>query len=113
MERTHYYGDGCVTHVEPSHPIKTVKELPTEPAMPPANPIGPCAVSRRRALMTDSEFWEDVQNSMYPSFDEPDLPEHDVTYTYSPCGVCGEHGACGYDNEGRPMIHAEGLESGE
>jgi hypothetical protein len=24
-----------------------------------------------------------------------------------PCGVCGEGGACGYDDEGRPLIHAQ------
>jgi len=28
----------------------------------------------------------------------------------APCGECGELGACGYDSEGRPMIHATWLE---
>ena len=26
----------------------------------------------------------------------------------SPCVLCGEQGACSYDNEGRPLIHAIG-----
>lgn len=27
-----------------------------------------------------------------------------------PCATCGEPGACGYDSEGRPMIHATWLD---
>lgn len=36
--------------------------------------------------------------------DEPDLDEESLDLTV--CELCGESGACGYDAEGRPMIHA-------
>jgi hypothetical protein len=40
-------------------------------------------------------------------------PEFDSDYdgiADLPCATCGEPGACGYDAEGRPMIHAVWLE---
>jgi hypothetical protein len=30
--------------------------------------------------------------------------------TTDPCPTCGEAGPCGYDAEGRPMIHTDGAE---
>ena len=30
-----------------------------------------------------------------------------------PCAECGEHGACAYDSEGRPMVHATWMDDGE
>jgi len=32
-------------------------------------------------------------------------PEWEPLSTLPPCDVCGSDGACGYDMEGRPMIH--------
>lgn len=37
----------------------------------------------------------------------PDEPGLDDDGLIPPCPVCGEAGACGYDAEGRPMIHAD------
>lgn len=37
---------------------------------------------------------------------EPDEPEWvEVRYRDEPCPACGEIGACGYDTEGRALIH--------
>lgn len=40
--------------------------------------------------------------------DGPDLDDHgDVeSYTQEPCPVCDATGACGWDTEGRPLLHA-------
>ena len=37
---------------------------------------------------------------------EPDIDE--MALRAEPCAVCGETGACGFDSEGRPLIHADG-----
>lgn len=62
----------------------------------------------RRARMTDEEFWEHVLRNLgggtseeEPDYDEPVM----VSLDSRPCPVCGEEAQCGYDNEGRPMIH--------
>lgn len=40
---------------------------------------------------------------------EPDFDE--VTFSdLEPCPTCGEHGPCGYDAEGLPMIHTDAFE---
>jgi len=41
---------------------------------------------------------------------EPDGPDLDepVPLDARPCSICGETGPCGYDPEGRPLIHANG-----
>lgn len=38
------------------------------------------------------------------AYPEPEIIEV-VSLNSEPCGECGEVGACGYDAEGRPMIH--------
>lgn len=39
---------------------------------------------------------------------EPEPPEfEDESLNATPCEVCGESGACDYDAEGRPLIHAQ------
>lgn len=38
-------------------------------------------------------------------YPEPE-PDMDEQLNATPCGVCGAAGACGYDAEGRPLIHA-------
>lgn len=40
---------------------------------------------------------------------EPDGPDLDAAVLNAgPCTVCGEADACGYDSEGRALIHAKG-----
>ena len=58
--------------------------------------------------MTDDEFWEHVATNLTaPSWDDGDAgPEIDVAVRAEPCPLCGEAGACGYDAEGRALIHA-------
>lgn len=67
-----------------------------------------CPEADLRDGMTDEEFWAHV----YPQSDDgPDTegPEDfDLLRHFGrPCEVCGELGPCGYDAEGRPMIHTE------
>lgn len=40
---------------------------------------------------------------------EPDV-EVDTFSDLEPCPICGEHGACSYDSEGRPLVHTDALE---
>jgi hypothetical protein len=47
-----------------------------------------------------------------PATDEPPFGD-DESLTDQPCVVCGEAGACGYDAEGLPMIHATWIEDDE
>ncbi len=77
-----------------------------------AGRIGTCSERDKRAAMTDAEFWAHVS----PQDDDPriTLPgwgEGDESIDYDlaaePCGECGATGACGWDAEGRPLIHAE------
>jgi hypothetical protein len=66
------------------------------------------------ATMTDEEFWAHVfQNEGFgPDEDDyaPDREDLELErvglQTAPPCPECGTIGACGYDDEGRPMIHA-------
>lgn len=61
--------------------------------------------------MTDDEFWDHVFGNL-TSNDGPDVDddydERDPTPfgVLTPCLVCGESGACAYDDEGRALIHA-------
>lgn len=45
-----------------------------------------------------------TQDESYADDGGPDL-DGPVSIHATECPVCGEQGACGYDNEGRPMIH--------
>ena len=69
-----------------------------------------CTVRHTRAQMTDAEFWQHVyQDHVAPQDDDgPDLDDYgpDVPMTGTPCPECGEAGACAWDVEGRPLIHA-------
>lgn len=70
-----------------------------------------CGEADLRDSMTDDEFWEHVYSreawtANDPWDDGPGDPliiENGVT---NPCPECGSLGACAYDAEGRPMIHA-------
>lgn len=66
-----------------------------------------CPEFAARAAMTDDQFWDHVLKSQQPvevdpSDDPIDPPAIDEIRS---CPECGERGACGYDTEGRPMIH--------
>ena len=71
-----------------------------------------CPEADMRDAMTDTEFWEHVANNLsggqsYDPFDaDADGPDLDVAVALDPCAECGEVGACAYDSEGRPLIHA-------
>jgi hypothetical protein len=63
--------------------------------------------------MSEGEFWERVAENLgaRPAEEEPEVVEAElVELEREPCGVCGSVGACGYDSEGRALIHAEGAE---
>lgn len=68
-----------------------------------------CPEADERDAMTDDEFWSHVARNLgmpdpddQPDWDGPDLNE---TASMGPCATCGETGACGYDSEGRALIH--------
>lgn len=71
-----------------------------------------CPEAALRASLDDGDFWEYVFNHRLPGDPEPyegpwDDGPPEVAYTpQHPCEVCGAITACGYDEEGRPMIHA-------
>ena len=41
-----------------------------------------------------------------PEVDLEDVADEDMWLDWQTCPVCGSEAACGYDNEGRPLIHA-------
>lgn len=63
-----------------------------------------CPEADLRDRMSDADFWAHVFPMPEPWDDGPDLD--DTTNQDKPCPLCGEIGACGYDNEGRPLIHS-------
>lgn len=63
-----------------------------------------CAEAELRDVMPDGKFWDHVLGvDPFPDDDGPDL---DVVMSREPCAICGETGACAYDAEGLPLIHA-------
>ena len=71
-----------------------------------------CPEADERDAMSDGEFWDRVAESfgvgggpdIEPDFD--DMEPVDEDFIATPCEVCGSTGPCGYDTEGRPLIHA-------
>lgn len=42
---------------------------------------------------------------------EPELDIDEIAFSaLEPCPICGEHGPCGYDAEGLPMVHTDAFE---
>lgn len=72
-----------------------------------------CASSPEAQLLSDGEFWEAVYLQGDPDAIAdrytPDPPELEP-WEASPCPVCHASGACGFDMEGRPLIHALGVD---
>lgn len=70
-----------------------------------------CPEADFRASLSDADFWTYVLLGYRPgeepdwdgqgSYDEPGP----LDIVLNPCEVCGEWGPCGYDAEGRPLIH--------
>src|SRR5574343_1476162 len=82
-----------------------------------AGAIGTCSEREKRAAMTDAEFWAHV----YPQDEDPrvTLPgwgEGDqalgADLADDECPLCHAVGACGWDDEGRPLLHANPAERG-
>jgi hypothetical protein len=74
-----------------------------------------CPEADLRDAMDDGEFWvhvlgQDGPDQPYDPEDDPNLPdaaEYELERRLAnPCPECGQHGACAYDAEGRPLIHA-------
>lgn len=69
-----------------------------------------CPEAGYRDTLSDEDFWAHVfHQDDSPDTEGPDDQDfYDMRSPYGrPCDVCGESGPCGYDAEGRPMIHTE------
>lgn len=64
-----------------------------------------CIVRDKRKTMNDEEFWDDVFGTPDPFQEAVELDECFGIDAPTPCPECGSTVACGYDSEGRPMIH--------
>lgn len=70
-----------------------------------------CPDREYRESLSEDDFWPYVLLGQRPGEDypepddEPDLDGIQFTGTFEACPECGEYEACGYDTEGRPMIH--------
>ena len=68
-----------------------------------------CPEAEMRAAMDDGQFWAHVLGQPdgpdgYDPDEDPWAPEPEPIV--EPCVECGQLGACAYDPEGRPLIHA-------
>lgn len=68
-----------------------------------------CSEAAARDAMSDAEFWEHVLGTGTHYEDDVadyyDGPIDNAEEIATACPECGAWGACGYDAEGRPMIH--------
>lgn len=66
-----------------------------------------CTVREKRRTMNEEDFWWDVfgQPEYEPLTEAQELDECFGIDAPTPCPECGATVACGYDSEGRPMIH--------
>lgn len=68
-----------------------------------------CPEGEFRSKLSEEDFWNHVYKSLQEAYDPVDDGTFidDIAILMSqPCTICGEVGACGYDAEGRPMIHS-------
>lgn len=68
--------------------------------------IGKCSEADLRDAMDDGEFWAHV---LYQGDPHEDHFDHSPALgpVEQPCPDCGSVGACAWDSEGRPLIHAQ------
>lgn len=65
-----------------------------------------CPEFEERARMSEADFWAYVyRDHMAQEPDDLDGDDTPTTYQTDPCPECGERGPCGYDTEGRAMVH--------
>lgn len=66
-----------------------------------------CTEVAFRESLNDGEFWDYVLNGIKPGDVpvEPEIDDEPIEEYGGPCAICGERGPCGYDAEGRPLIH--------
>jgi hypothetical protein len=80
-------------------------DLPPAPTVQVFHGGRDCSVAEYRELLSENDFWAHVLTG---TTDEPEPYDADldgITSQNDPCPECGETGPCGYDMEGRPMIH--------
>jgi hypothetical protein len=65
-----------------------------------------CPEADERDAMTDDEFWERVGENLGFTVVVIAEGEPEQVQIATPCPTCGSDGACAYDSEGRPLIHA-------
>ncbi len=71
-----------------------------------------CSEADYRDTLSDEDFWAHVYRQDIPEGwdDQPSAIDLDdmanLSHVDTPCPECGVIGACAYDAEGRPMIHA-------
>ncbi len=67
---------------------------------------------RRKAAGLPIELHDDGRTChAFPVDDyDPNAPTADEVAISAPCPECGQVGACAYDTEGRPLIHATNTE---
>lgn len=66
-----------------------------------------CPEAEFRASLDDGDFWNYVLLGIRPGDPCPDWVDIDEPSIYKPpCPECGSIVACGYDEQGRPMVHA-------
>ena len=82
-----------------------------------AGAIGTCGEREKRAAMTDAEFWAHVfpaedpnPRVLLPGWGEGDQAHDADVYPEEACPICHATGACGWDDNGLPLIHAKGSE---
>jgi uncharacterized FAD-dependent dehydrogenase len=77
--------------------------------------MGLCPEWGIRASMSDAEYWAHVFDTGREDDYDPDTDEQSreaAALDLDECPVCHGFGPCGYDAEGLPLIHVEGLEVG-
>lgn len=70
-----------------------------------------CASSPEAQAMPEDEYWAKVFDRPWGEPDPDEAEElvrtrRELPISAGPCPVCGEFEACGYDAEGRALIHA-------
>lgn len=71
-----------------------------------------CPEAAFRDSLSDQEFWDYVHNRIMPGDHDLGYAESEpldwmvgTTSRWEPCPVCGQATACGFDAEGRALIH--------